>query len=245
MYPIASSRNLELHEIADHWSREIYPGRTKGELINDLGKAWWRGEFQSTDKIIRLNLLKVLFKKRRAKLPFWPAGEREPQTVWEFPDGSAKVLVLNTLPVPSGDLGSWADEDCLSAYEAIAEDWGDEAFELIAPIVSGVTLSGSGFASWVGKLGYTRPTFWASSPGGGDRAPPISVQLSRRRAASRPVEFVKSYIKDTQAAGRRPTKTGLEVAVKRAGLIGGRDARRNEFNQQMGVNAPGRGRPAK
>lgn len=243
MYPIPSSRSLDLAEIADHWSREISPARAQGELLNDLGKAWWSGEFQSTNDITRLNVLRALFKTKRAEIPFWIDGEPAPQTTWQFPDGSADVLVLQVLPVPSGDPGSWVDEDCLPAYNAIARDWGAEAFDIIAPIVCGVTLSGSGFASWLNKLGYTPPTFWASSPGVKFELTPMPAQPLRKNGTSRPLKFVKQYITDTEAVGKRPTKTGLEEAAKSAGLIGGRDARRTEFNQQMGVNAPGRGRP--
>ena len=43
-----ADRNLTLDEIADDWSREIQPPRSKNELATELCKAWWRGEFEAT-----------------------------------------------------------------------------------------------------------------------------------------------------------------------------------------------------
>jgi hypothetical protein len=69
-------------------------------------------------------------------------------------------------------------------------------------------------------------------------------------AAPRPITektaepFVASYIKDEQAAGRRPTLSGLEAAAKKAGLRGGRKYLRAAFHQSPRVEVR-RGRPTK
>src|SRR5262249_7831823 len=56
--------------------------------------------------------------------------------------------------------------------------------------------------------------------------------------------FVANYIKDEQAAGRRPTQSGLEAAAKNAGLRGGRECLRSAFHQSPRVEVR-RGRPTK
>jgi hypothetical protein len=69
-------------------------------------------------------------------------------------------------------------------------------------------------------------------------------------AAPRPItekiaeRFVASYIKGEQAAGRRPTLSGLEAAAKKAGLRGGRQYLRAAFHQSPRVEVR-RGRPTK
>jgi hypothetical protein len=56
--------------------------------------------------------------------------------------------------------------------------------------------------------------------------------------------FAARYINDEQAAGRRPTLSGLEAAAKNAGLRGGREYLRAAFHQSPRVEVR-RGRPTK
>jgi hypothetical protein len=245
LYPIPADRNLKLIEIADNWSREISPSRTKGELFDDLAMAWWRGEFQSRTELTRLNALRALFQTQRAELPFWVEGSEMPQTIWEHPDGSVDVLLLPPIPVPRADPVAWADEDCLLAYEAIARDWGHEAFSILEPVIAGIALSEMEFTRWTHTMGYNRPKFWALAPLVSVKPAAQAINPLPKNRPGKPDKFVKKYISDTEAAGKRPSSKGLEEASKSAGLTGGRGARRSEFKKQMGVNAPGRGRPKK
>jgi hypothetical protein len=245
LYPIPADRNLKLIEIADHWSREISPSRTKGELFDDLAMAWWRGEFQSRTEVTRLKALRALFHTRRAELPFWVEGSEKPQTTWEHPDGSVDVLLLSPVPVPSADPGAWVDGECLSAYEAIAQDWPNEAFDIVDPVVRGVILTSQDFACWVANFGYSQPDFWALPPVAAPELPAPIVEPPRKKGPGNPRRFVKDYIADARLAGKRPTQKGLEAAARDAGIRGGRDARECEFKQQMGPALLGRGRPPK
>jgi hypothetical protein len=69
-------------------------------------------------------------------------------------------------------------------------------------------------------------------------------------AARRPItekiaeRFVASYLNGEQAAGRRPTLSGLEAAAKKAGLRGGRENLRAAFRRSPRVEVR-RGRPTK
>jgi hypothetical protein len=155
------------------------------------------------------------------------------------------VLLLPPIPVPRADPEAWVDGECLSAFDAIAENWHNEAFNILNPAIMRVILTSQDFAGWVANFGYTPPTFWSPSPRAVVELPPIPVQPPQSNTTGRHLKFVKQYIRDTEAAGKRPTNTGLEAAAKTAGLRGGRDARRSEFKKQMGVNAPGRGRPTR
>ena len=245
MYPIPASLNLTLSQIADHWSRKIKPRRSSDEIRRDLGQAWWRGEFQSNGETTRLRVLRALFKGRRADLPFWVQDDDRPQTVWEHPDGSAEVLLLSVIRVPSADPESWIDQDCHEAYEAIAQDWGDDVFSLIEPAVVCVTLSEPEFTRWTQNMGYKRPKFWATNtPVSVEHAAPSVAPLPKNRPG-KPDKFVSQYIEKEKASGGRPTRVGLEVAAKSAGIRGGRNERRAEFERQMGGEAPVRGRPSK
>ena len=210
MYPIPASRALTLFEIADHWSRKIKPKRSKMELFNDLSKAWWRGEFQSSNGINRLKALTALFKTQRRELHFWIHGEKRPQTEWPQPDGSVELLTLSVLPVPSANPDMWTDDSCRGAYEAIAQDWGDEAFGIIEPVLVGVTLSEPEFTSWTLTMGYKRPKFWAATPVVSVELATQSIDPLPKKRPGKPDKFVKQYIANAKAAGKRPTKLAME-----------------------------------
>ena len=245
MYPIPPSRSLMLCEIADHWSRKIKPRRSQEELLRDLGQAFWRGEFMPVGETTRLKLLTALFNTSRAAVPFWIKGKKRPQTEWVLQDGSVEFINLSVLPVPSVNPENWTDVQCLEAYEGLAQDWGSEAFAIISPIVSGILLTEPEFTSWTKRMGYKRPKFWASNPLLlVELAAPSAPPLPKNRPG-KPNKFVKQYITNEKASGGRPTKEGLEAAAKTAGIRGGRDERRDEFNRQMGGDAPVRGRPTK
>lgn len=94
-------------------------------------------------------------------------------------------------------------------------------------------------------MDLTRPEFWVrpltAAPERSVRAPDPLSQNERVKTK----EFVTKYIAREQAAGKRPTKTGLEKEAKNSGRKGRRQNRRNELDKQMGKDAPGRGRPTK
>ena len=245
MYPIPASRSLMLYEIADHWSREIEPRRTKEELIRDLGQALWRGEFTPTVGPTRLKLLISLFRTSRATLVFWVKGKRRPKTLWLQADKSALLLELSVLPIPNKSPKTWTDEQCVEAYEAIAQDWGHDVFVDVAPIVSSCALTEAIFTEWVETKGYNRPKFWASVHFVTAEPASAPVPPMPKKLIGTTQELVEKYIARSKATGKLPTKVGLEATARIEGRKGRRDQLRTEFNRQMGGDAPVRGRPTK
>ena len=243
MYPIPARKNLDFYEIADHWSREIEPRRSSKEILIDLGRAWWRGEFKCHGQLTRLRVLNALFKEASAQITFWVQGEDPPQTVWEHPDGSAEFLMQSVIHVPNSDPETWTDEQCVEAYEAIAQNWGHEEFDLVTPVVSGLMLTEAVFTQWIEANAYHRPKFWGvACVTEADTVTASPPPLKRQEGLK---QFVTLYIQNTKAAGKLPTKVGLAAAAKAESRKGGRDQLRYEFDQQMGGEAPRRGRPSK
>lgn len=245
LHAIPAKRDLSLFEIAELWSREIKLLRTQSDLLEDLGKAWWRGEFQSRTEVTRLKALRALFHTRRAELPFWVEGSEKPQTTWEHPDGSVDVLLLSPVPVPSADPGAWVDGECLSAYEVIAQDWPNEAFDIVDPVVRGVILTSQDFAGWVANFGYSQPTFWALPSAAPTEPLKQAAELSQRLSLGTNKQFVKEYIATAESSGALPTQAGLEKHAKAMRRKGGREDLRRQFRAQRAEAAPGRGRPTK
>ena len=237
---------LTLLQIADDWSREIQPPRSKHELTNELGKAWWRGEFVATRGPTRLAVLQSCFRNRHADLLFWLKGACEPQTVWEQSDGGAVVLLTPVLPVPNAVPESWSDDDCGAAYDVIVEGWGSDEFRMMEPFVTiPIHLSETDFTKWIGQVGHTRPDFWVAAPSSAAEHVSDPSDLIPKNVSPKTDEFVRQYIADMQAAKKLPTKSGLEQAAKEMGRKGNRELLRKSFNLQMDGDAPVRGRPPK
>ena len=154
---------LSLDDIADDWSREIQPPRSKNELVTELGKAWWRGEFLATKGPTRFRMLQILYNSLSAEEVFWVQGEVGPRMVWRQPPVSAAALFAPVLPVPSGSIASWTDHDCLAAYEMISQGGCREFTRSLYLISGGVSFSEPDFTQWIEKFGHTRPEFWAKS----------------------------------------------------------------------------------
>jgi hypothetical protein len=66
---------------------------------------------------------------------------------------------------------------------------------------------------------------------------------SKETSTASAAAFVAVYIAQAQAAGRLPTKSGLEAAWHDVGSKFHRDALRTAFDAEMGEDAPARGRP--
>ncbi len=210
---------LTLLQIADDWSREIQPPRSKHELTNELGKAFWRGEFQASTGPTRLKVLQSCFSRRQSELLFWVQGECEPQTVWEQDDESAVVDLTPVLPVPSSTPDSWTDRECRAAYEVIAEYWGNPDFNIMEPFVTlGVFLSEPDFTKWASEAGHTRPDFWVRTPLDvvcAEPEPPKDVsQAPQRNVGMRkrgPKPKVLNRVKDAMRADIRSGKFTIEA----------------------------------
>jgi|GEM_PF-3445334 len=246
MYPKAADQNLSLLEVADDWSQEIKPRKTSKELERFLIEAWWRGELQFLGGITRVKTIGALFKSTAAGPLFWIDGEPRPQTVWEYPDGSADVFIGPILKVPSLSPDEWSDEHCNHAFEDIAKHWEHSAFDFIRPIISTAKLAERDFTNWIKAKGYIRPEFWAEpKPGEVVQLVKASQSIPKRISKKKVHDIVVLYIKLARTAGESPTKKGLEKYCDKENCGIPRDLLRSEFTEVMGNNAPGRGRPKK
>lgn len=202
MYPIPATKSLSLPEIADHWSREISPTRTAEEIEQFLARAWWMGEFKDIGGRTRLKALISFFKISKIDNLFWINGEQKPQRVWEYPDGSAKVLMLPVLQVPSNRPEEWTDDDCQLAYQSIAENWGDDIFQLVEPVIFTISLSQQDFSNWLNALGYNQPIFWGK------------LNVSSPEVSLIPATELISEASITRASRRRGPKPKIYIRVK-------------------------------
>ena len=123
MFPIGK-QNLSLLEIADYWSREIRPPASRKELLRLLESAWWLGEIHGDSILTRLELLKRMFQSMGDRtdlgIVFITGEGQEQSTIERLRDGSVVVDVRPQIPVPSTDTGSWDEDNCESAFLALA-----------------------------------------------------------------------------------------------------------------------------
>lgn len=61
MLPIPGDRPLNLHQIADYWSRQSQPPASLRETRLELIRGWWRGEFVGNNGQTRLEVLRIIF----------------------------------------------------------------------------------------------------------------------------------------------------------------------------------------
>jgi hypothetical protein len=123
MYPISASKTLRLWEIADHWAGELPPPNRYRQVLGELIKAWWCGEFGPKEAARRLAALKQLYKDNQDVISFVAPGHAEPETKRELPDGGVKVLRLCRVPLPNHDPNSWTQINCAEAFEVLSEKW--------------------------------------------------------------------------------------------------------------------------
>jgi hypothetical protein len=133
LYPIQASRSLTLLEIVDHWSREIKPARSRKELLDFLSQAWWRGEIDLAVGLRRVQLLRVLYKNYQNKIAFVVPGKAEPKSFKKLPDGGVEIFRFWRVPLPSAEPDSWDDVNCKDAFDAVAQAWSMDEFEIAAP----------------------------------------------------------------------------------------------------------------
>ena len=202
-----ADRHLTLEEIADDWSREIQPPRTRSELAAELGKSWWRGEFVATRGPTRLQVLQRLFENWGGVLTFWIHGEPKPQISYMQPACSDQYL-----PVPNAAFETWADGQCVAAYEVIAECWGKLQLEDVDfQVTNFVLLLEPDFTKWVEDFNHTRPEFWLPASG--------------RKNIQPPQEKSRAGAKRVCRRGRSSTVRDAAIANLRAGLAEGRFSR--------------------
>jgi hypothetical protein len=159
MFPI-SEQTLPFIDIAQYWSREIYPRASPLELRDTMSKAWWRGELVPANGPSRVNLLRALYAKCTDHIAFAIPGLPEPPISRSLEDGGEVVFRLVRVPLPNALPDTWTDAICAEAFDAIAERWDEKVFSLLVHEVPFIVLTRSEFIQWIEKCGYKRPTFW-------------------------------------------------------------------------------------
>jgi hypothetical protein len=161
MYPICADQKLGLCEIADHWAGELGQPNRYRQLLQNLIKSWWAGEFGPIEAQRRLPMLKLLYKYHRKDMTFLIPGDVEPETSRELPDGGAVVDISYRICLPDQDPNAWTQENCAGAFKELADRW---TLHLIPQATDGLALlkiSGAEFTAYVRARGYYRPKFWA------------------------------------------------------------------------------------
>src|SRR5262249_4055121 len=112
-------------DIADYWSREIQPPKSRDELLADLESAWWLGEIVSGSTIRPFGYLKNLFKLMRKrpnpKVLFIAGSEAGPPQSIELPDGGVELDRRPRIHVPNGDPDTWDENSCARAFQEMAK----------------------------------------------------------------------------------------------------------------------------
>ena len=159
MFPIAEA-TLSLREIADYWSREIYPPASWQEIFHTLESAWWLGGLRGNSRRTPLQLLKTMFTSMRHRndlgIVFIVGDSAAPLPV-ELPVGSVDRYGIR---VPTSDTESWDEAACKDAFGTLAKTCSVESYPEYTPGFSSIQLSYEEFSTWCKKRGFSMPTFW-------------------------------------------------------------------------------------
>jgi hypothetical protein len=244
MFPVAKT-TLSFSEISNYWSREIQPPATQKELFRLLEGAWWLGEIHGDSASSRLDLLKRMFKSMWHRddlgVVFVVGDDTGEQLVKKLPDGTVLVKVKHLIRLPSSDIDTWDDNACIDAFHALAQTSSVESCPEVAPGLAFIELSYDEFIGWLTRRGFHEPKFWRPY----NASPPVAQTTNSCAAqlSDSAKNLVENYVAQTKADGQQPTQKGAVVAAQAAGWRGGREAIRKAFAENLGPDAPGRGRP--
>ena len=176
MFPISSKQPLSFAEIVSYWGREIKPAVSFDELLDLLGRAWWRGDLNGAGAD-RTDLLRALYQLHSDRIVFAVQGLTEPPQTRELPDGSVEVSLWR-VPLPNPNPDSWNDENCANSFKAVAEFWDCNFFPPLTPIIGGLKTAEQEFTKWISSEGYPRPSFWAFGDGSAVVRQPAHTQVA-------------------------------------------------------------------
>jgi hypothetical protein len=237
MFPIPSNQPLSFAKIANYWPRQISFPTTPDEALNELTRAWWRGEFIANGAE-RRNVLEAIYKSEPPFVAFGLPQSPDPH-ISVSPNGTVEVQFL--VPLPNSEPKTWDDDNCLVAYRAVADAWESrpDIFELLVPVVRSLELTEEEFTKWLTARKWPRPTFWDVSEGLG-KSSSLPKSLSEQQA----VGLAQEYSQSAKNEGQTPTLLGFERCfLKGRGVRGNREKLRAAFRK---LNGPAkRGRPTK
>lgn len=162
MFPL-SAKKLALYEIADFWSREIYPPASKKELLALLESAWWLGEITGNSAGARLRYLGKIFDYRMQSGPqpivFTTSSNEGLERYLHFANGEVVVDIRPRISVPP-NRQRWSEDSCRAAFAILAKMPSSEYFPELSFGLHYIELSEDEFSGWIDKRGFVPPKFW-------------------------------------------------------------------------------------
>jgi hypothetical protein len=218
MYPISADQNLGLREIADHWAGELGQPNRDDQLLQNLIRAWWAGEFGPVEAERRLPALKLLYKYHRNDMTFLISGDVEPETTRELPDGGAVVNISYMVRLPNEDPSSWTQENCALALKELADRWVLRLIPDATDNLALIKISEAEFTGYLRARSYNRPKFWAEGKNPGDSVlATVSPTNSAHKRRGRPPDVFNRVVEETREniSENRTTPDGLWGTVEK------------------------------
>ena len=214
MYPISAEKRLSFLEIADHWAGELGQPNRYNQLLEDLIRGWWSGQFGSVEVERRLAMLKWLYKHHRNDISFLNLDHVEREATQELPDGGVVVDISYRVPLPNEDPSLWTQANCAQAFKGLADRWTLRLIPDATDVLALFKISEADFTAYVRVRGYNRPKFWADEKNRSDSALTTvsSAQTDRvHQARGKPPVVFNRVVKEMRAAisENRTTQEGL------------------------------------
>ena len=185
MYPISAEEQLSFLEIADHWAGELGQPNRYDQLLQNLIRGWWGGQFSLVEAERRLAMLKWLYKHHRNDISFLIPGRVEPEATRELPHGGVVVDISYRVHLANDDPSSWTQANCVEAFKVLADKWSLHITPEASNTLAFLKISEADFSSWVRTRGYSRPKFWAQGTRP-SRASKFKVLSTTKRRGRKP-----------------------------------------------------------
>jgi hypothetical protein len=214
MYPISAEKRLSFFAIADHWAGELGQPNRYNQLLEDLFRGWWSGQFGLVEAERRFAMLKWLYKHHRNDISFLIRGCVEPEATQELPDGAVVLDISYRVPLPNEDPSLWTQANCAQAFKELADGWALRLIPDATNVLGLFKISEADFTVYVRARGYNRPKFWAEEKNRGASVLTAvsSAQTTRvqRERGRQPLIFNR-VVKEMRAAisENRATQEGL------------------------------------
>jgi hypothetical protein len=210
MYPIGAEKRLSFLEIADHWAGELRQPNRYNQLLQNLIRGWWSGQFGLVEVERRLAMLKWLYKHHRNDISFLIPGRVEPEATQELPDGGVVVDISYRVPLANDDPTSWTQANCAQAFKELADGWALRLIPDATDVLALLKISEADFTAYVGAQGYNRPKFWAAGASGLTAVSSAQIDRVHKRRGRPPIVFNR-VVKEMLAAisENRATQEGL------------------------------------
>jgi hypothetical protein len=203
--------------------------RFRDEVLNELVKAWWRGDFVAAGGVKRVDVLRALYRLYSNCIVFDIPDSPSRLEITELPDGGAEVVIYR-VPLPNSNPDYWDDLNCAEAFNAVAEFWDCESFPLVKPTIGGLEATEKEFTRWIEAEKKPRPMFWAP---GDEEGPPSPTKRVSERTANK---LAGDYIRAAKEEARNPTQREFMIKTEPEGFVGAREILRKAYRNQAKLN---------